>query len=163
MKNIIFAITLCYGVFATADNLSSVATKADQSYSVASNEAVNVAGAYFDWGRAQNGFGYCYQWANPGQVLNGGAAQPNFYCEQVNPSFFNWGRAANGFGYCYQFTGNGLLMNLGQPQSNYSCEQRSPSHYAWARGQDGYTRCYQFSPSGLALNSGQPVNNYFCQ
>ena len=163
MKNIIFAITLCCGLFTFATEMSSVTTQANQSYVVASNEAPAIGGSYFNWGRAQNGFGYCYQWTSTGQLLNGGAAQPNFYCEQVNPSFFNWGRAQNGFGYCYQFTGTGLLMNLGQPQSNYSCEQRSPSHYAWGRGQDGYTRCYQYSPSGLALNAGQPVNNYFCQ
>ena len=32
---------------------------------------VSVNYAYYNWGRAQNGFGFCYQWAGNGQVLNG--------------------------------------------------------------------------------------------
>ncbi len=162
MKKTIFAMTLCLGLAVHAADLTFSISSSDQS-SIQQNAAVLIGGSYYNWGRAQNGFGYCYQWASNGQVLNGGAAQPDFYCEQVSRSFFNWGRGQNGFGYCYQFTGNGLLMNLGAAQANYSCEQRSPSYFSWGRGQDGFTRCYQYAPSGLPLNNGAPASNFYCQ
>lgn len=77
-------------------------------------------GSYFDWGRARNGWGYCYQWTRNGQVLNQGQPVQNYLCERTNPSYFAWGRAKNGFTYCYQWA-KGLALNEGQPVPNYYC------------------------------------------
>lgn len=120
-------------------------------------------GSYYDWGTGQNGWGYCYQWTNYGQVMNGGQAVANHLCESRNPSFFEWGTGQNGFGYCYQWTPYGVGMNMGQPVANYQCESRRPSYYAWGRGGNGYTYCYQYTPFGVPMNMGQPVSNYNCQ
>lgn len=119
--------------------------------------------SYYDWGRGQNGFGYCYEWAYPGAVLNGGQAMPNYLCESVNPSFYTWGRGRNGFGYCYQQTPNGYWMNEGQAQQNYLCEASAPSFFRWARARNGYTYCYQYTANGLVMNNGSPVDNYYCR
>jgi hypothetical protein len=121
-----------------------------------------VDGAYYDWGRGNDGTGYCYQFTWDGYVLNGGAAQPNFYCEEIRPSHSDWGRGNDGWGYCYQFTPYDIVMNQGAAISNWTCEQQSPTHYQWGRGSDGYTYCYQFTPYGLAVNQGQPVSNNYC-
>lgn len=118
--------------------------------------------SYYAWGRAQNGWGYCYQWASTGQVLNSGQPVSDYNCESVSPSFYNWGRAQNGWGYCYHYTPQGYVMNQGQPVNNYSCEAHSPSYYRWGQGANGYTYCYQYG-GGYVLNSGQPVSNYYCQ
>lgn len=78
-------------------------------------------GSHYDWGRAQNGYGYCYEWTSQGYVLNGGQPIANFYCEQTRPSLYNWGRANNGYTYCYQWTPDGYAMNGGQPVANFYC------------------------------------------
>jgi hypothetical protein len=121
------------------------------------------AGSYYAWGQAQNGWGYCYEWASPDQVLNGGRPVPNYLCEQVDPSHFYWGQGRNGFGYCYQWTSNGLVLNEGTPQANNYCEAVAPSYYGWGQGKNGFTYCYQFTANGFPMNEGNPVNNYFCQ
>lgn len=118
---------------------------------------------YYDWGRARNGYGYCYEWTNDGQVLNGGQPQSNFYCEERRPSFYDWGRAQNGYGYCYQYTPYGVPMNEGNPQSNFYCEQRNPSFYDWGRGQDGKTYCYQYTSKGIPMNEGRPQSEFYCR
>jgi hypothetical protein len=118
--------------------------------------------SYYNWGRANNGYGYCYQYASNGQVLNGGTPVSNYLYEMNKPSYYNWGRANNGYGYCYQYTANGLAMNEGKPQSNYYCEMVKPSYYYWGRANNGNTYCYQYTASGLAMNEGKPVSNYYC-
>jgi hypothetical protein len=119
--------------------------------------------SYFDWGTGRNGYGYCYEWTNDGRVLNSGAAQPNYLCEQYRPSRFDWGRGQNGYGYCYQYTPYNIPMNEGRAQNNYSCEVYRPSYYAWGRGRDGYTYCYQYTPGGLPMNEGRAQDNAFCR
>lgn len=119
-------------------------------------------GSYYDWGRGQNGWGYCYEWAAPGYPLNGGSPVSNWFCEDLNPSYHYWGQGMNGWGYCYQYTPYGVAMNEGSPQSEWSCERVAPSYYAWGRGQNGYTYCYQWTPNGYAMNGGQPVPNFYC-
>lgn len=120
-------------------------------------------GSYYDWGRGQNGWGYCYEWTYDGAVLNGGRPVANYLCESYRPSNYNWGRGMDGWGYCYQWTPYGVVLNDGRPVSNYSCENVAPSYYAFGRGQDGYTYCYQWTPNGLPLNQGRPVPNYLCR
>ncbi len=78
-------------------------------------------GSYFDWGRGMNGYGYCYEWAYGGGVLNGGNPVPNFECDKVNPSFYSWGRGSNGYTYCYQFAPQGWVLNTGNPVDNSWC------------------------------------------
>lgn len=124
---------------------------------------MSCTGAYYNWGKAQNGFGYCYEWACNGSPLNGGQPVSNYLCESVRASYYDWGKAQNGWGYCYQYTPYGVAMNQGQPVSDYMCESRRPSYYSWARSQDGRTRCYQYTPYGVAMNKGQPVSDYFCR
>lgn len=119
-------------------------------------------GAYYDWGQAVNGWGYCYQYTDSGVVLNGGRPVNNWYCERVRPSYFDWSTGRDGWGYCYQYTPYGIAMNTGNPVYNANCERRRPSHYEWGRSNDGYTRCYQYTPYGKALNKGHPVNDAFC-
>lgn len=121
------------------------------------------AATYFNWGKGQNGWGYCYEWTKQGYVLHGGQPQPNYYCEQVRPSYFYWGQGQNGWGYCYQYTPYGVAMNEGRPQSNYYCEQKYPSFYRWGKGQNGYTYCYQVTANGYFMNDGQPVSDYHCR
>ena len=119
-------------------------------------------GFYYDWGKANNGWGYCYKWTNDGRVLNGGKPVDNYNCERVNPSYHNWGRGNDGWGYCYQWTAYGVAMNQGQPVSNYSCESVNPSYYSWGQSKAGNTRCYQYTANGYAMNKGQPVSDYNC-
>lgn len=119
-------------------------------------------GSYYNWGKAQNGWGYCYQYACTGAVLNGAQPVSDYFCESVRPSYFDWGKAQNGWGYCYQYTPTGLTMNVGKPVSNYSCEAVRPSYYSWNRSVDGQTRCYQYTAKGVAMNEGKPVSNYYC-
>lgn len=121
-----------------------------------------IGGAYYEWGRGRDGSGYCYQFTSDGYVLNGGAPQPNFYCEQVHPSHSDWGRGNNGFGYCYQFTPTNIIMNQGAAIPNVQCELVMPSFYRWGRGYDGFTYCFQFTPNGLLLNDGRAVPNNYC-
>lgn len=120
-------------------------------------------GSYYDWGRAQNGYGYCYEWSSDGYVLNNGQPVSEHYCENVRPSYYYWGQAQNGWGYCYHYTPSGIPMNQGQPVSNYTCERVAHSHYQWGRAQNGYTYCYQYTPNGYAMNQGQPVSNHYCR
>lgn len=129
----------------------------------ASNFRPTSYGSYYNWGRAQNGWGYCYEWTYEGYVLNGGQPVGDYLCESTRPSYYGWGAAQNGWGYCYHYTPDGLAMNNGQAMANYLCESYSPSHYSWGRGQNGNYYCYQYTPNGLVMNSGQPVDNYFCR
>jgi hypothetical protein len=80
--------------------------------------------SYYNWGRANNGYGYCYQYTANGLAMNEGKPQSNYYCEMVKPSYYYWGRANNGNTYCYQYTASGLAMNEGKPVSNYYCGGR---------------------------------------
>ena len=96
-------------------------------------------GFYYDWGTAQNGWGYCYKWARNGSVLNDGRPVDDFHCERVRPSRPRWGAAQNGWGYCYRYTPYGVAMNEGYPIDNYYCEQRRPSYYSWGTAQNGNT------------------------
>lgn len=119
--------------------------------------------SYYAWGRAQNGWGYCYEYAHNGAVLNGGRPVANHLCERRSPSYYYWGRAQNGWGYCYQFTANGIPMNEGRSQANFYCERVAPSYYAWGRAQNGYTYCFQRTPNGYFLNEGRSVPNHYCR
>lgn len=119
--------------------------------------------SYYDWGKGQNGWGYCYQWTNTGAPLNEGKPVDNSYCERENPSQYNWGKGQNGWGYCYQWTPYGVALNQGQPVSNYNCERRRPSHYKWGSAKNGYTYCYQWTPDGVAMNEGKPVDKSYCE
>lgn len=83
--------------------------------------ATTGTGAYYEWGQAPNGYGYCYEWAYGGGVLNGGQPIPYGYCEQVNPSYYSWARGNNGYTYCYQFTPQGWVLNNGAPVNNSWC------------------------------------------
>lgn len=78
-------------------------------------------GAYFEWGLAPNGYGYCYEWAYGGGVLNNGQPVPNYLCEEVSPPYYSWGRGANGYTYCYQFSPQGWVLNNGSPVNNSWC------------------------------------------
>ena len=69
----------------------------------------------YDWGRGQNGFGYCYAFDRYGNVLYWGQPQPNINCERVRRSHFNWGRSWDGRIYCYQWTPYLAVMNDGRP------------------------------------------------
>ena len=156
-------IFLAVAFFSTV-NVMAAAETCDSSPRMNAEQAgISCTGSYYDWGRAQNGYGYCYEWTCYGDVLNQGQPVSNYSCEAVRPSYFNWGRAQNGWGYCYQYTPQGLTMNQGQPVSNYSCEQTRPSYYSWGRSQDGSTRCYQYTPQGTAMNQGQPVSEFYCR
>ena len=120
-------------------------------------------GSYYDWGEAQNGYGYCYKWTENGSVLNEGRPVSNYLCEEVNPSYVEWGEAQNGWGYCYQKTPYGVAMNEGKPVSNYRCEAVSPSYYEWGEAQNGHTYCYQWAENNVVLNEGKPVSDYYCE
>lgn len=155
-------------IFLTAALLIGANALADETTSTpvsfnAYDAGMACTGSYYNWGKAQNGWGYCYEYTCAGDVLNQGQPVSNYMCESVRPSYYNWGRAQNGWGYCYQYTPYGVTMNKGMPVSNYSCEASRPSHYAWGRGGDGMTRCYQYTPDGVALNKGQPVSDYLCK
>jgi hypothetical protein len=128
----------------------------------AADLGIECTGTYYNWGKAQNGNGYCYQWACTGDALNNGQPVSNYSCEALRPSYYDWSKAQNGWGYCYQYTPYGVVMNQGQPVSNYSCESKSPSYYSWGHGQDGQTHCYQYTSKGAAMNQGQPVSDYYC-
>ncbi|MGZ3804556.1 MAG: hypothetical protein ACXVB4_10125 [Pseudobdellovibrionaceae bacterium] len=120
-------------------------------------------GSYYNWGRGNDGWGHCYEWASNGGVLNNGNPVGDYFCEQRNPSYYNWGTGGDGWGYCYQYTPNGDALNSGSPVGNYYCDQRRPSYYAWGRGYDGYTHCYQYTANGVAMNQGQAVSDYYCR
>ena len=90
------------------------------SMSVQANNFTGT-GAYYEWGRGYNGYGYCYEWAYGGGVLNGGNPVQNSHCDQVNPSYYSWARGNNGYTYCYQFTPQGWAMNNGNPVPNNWC------------------------------------------
>jgi hypothetical protein len=120
-------------------------------------------GWHYDWGQGQNGWGYCYEWTNQGQVLNAGQPVNSYSCEAVNPSRPNWGHGRNGWAYCYEWTPYGVAMNEGQPINTYSCEAIARSHFQWGRGQNGNTYCYQYAPNGYAMNEGQPMNIGYCR
>lgn len=152
-------------LFQQSENFSSDSSSALESdaLSILRWRRPPGTGSYYNWGRAQNGWGYCYQWTMDGHVLNGGNPVDNFYCEQRHPSYANWGRAQNGWGYCYQYAPQGYVLNQGQPIPNMSCERTSPSFYRWGQSVNGMTYCYQYTPNGYVLNQGQPVPNYYCQ
>lgn len=120
-------------------------------------------GSYFDWGQGQNGWGYCYEWTNHGDVLNGGNPVHPYSCEKSNPSRFRWSRGQDGWGYCYQYTPYGVAMNEGSLVHPYSCEKVAPSYYRWGRAQNGYTYCYQYTANGIPMNQGSPVNESYCR
>lgn len=149
----------------TYEALSSAAVGTEVSHFGINTQDAGMActGAYYNWGKAQNGFGYCYEWACNGSPLNGGQPVSDYLCESRRPSYYDWGKAQNGWGYCYQYTPYGVAMNKGQPVGDYLCESRRPSYYSWARSQDGRTRCYQYTPYGVAMNKGQPVSDYLCR
>ncbi|MEM7645789.1 MAG: hypothetical protein AAF203_02665 [Pseudomonadota bacterium] len=173
MKFIIAIITsaFCFNGWADADvNWGVVengavegSDRSDVTSAITERAPSRKKGFFFDWGQAQNGWGYCYKWASSGAVLNNGQPVPNFRCERVNPSRPRWGQAQNGWGYCYRYTPYGVAMFEGQPIDEYECERVRPSYYDWGRGQDGYTYCYQWTPRGIAMNEGRPVANYFCE
>ena len=119
-------------------------------------------GSYFQWGTAQNGWAYCYEYTDRGDVLNNGNPVDNQNCERNAPSRAAWGLGKDGWGHCYRYAPTGVAMNKGQPIDEFECEAVAPSHYDWGRGQDGYTHCYKYEPSGMALNSGMSVDNAFC-
>lgn len=158
-------ITGLFALLALTPVVANASTNASDSNTAAARPVhpVPPGGSYYDWGRGQNGWGYCYQWSYDGYILNGGQPVPNYLCESTHPSAYNWGRGMDGWGYCYQWTPYGVPMNEGRPVANYSCEAVAPSYYQWARGSDGYTYCFQLTPNGLALNQGRPVPNYLCQ
>ncbi len=79
------------------------------------------AGSYYDWGRAKNGWGYCYMWSSNGYVLNEGRPVSNYNCERYRPSYYDWGKGVNGYTYCYQWTSYRVAMNEGKPVDNYYC------------------------------------------
>ncbi len=169
-KILIGLVVLMCGVVNAAENTfaGALMTNADGSVSDGVRSPVPPPpgnpgnNTFFDWGRGNDGTGYCYQFTWDGYVMNGGAAQPNYYCEQVRPSHFDWGRGNNGYGYCYQFTPYNLVMNKGAAQSNMNCERYYPSHYRWANANDGRVYCFQFTPYGLAMNDGRPVPPQYC-
>lgn len=68
---------------------------------------------FFDWGRGQNGWGYCYEFDNHGYVLHNGRPMHPRNCEMVNPSYYDWGRGFDGYIYCYQWTPYHVIMNDG--------------------------------------------------
>lgn len=120
-------------------------------------------GAHYDWGRGRDGTGYCYQFTNQGDVLNGGYPVAEANCEAVRPSKADWGwDRRTGFGYCYQFTPDNLVMYQGRPQNYDICEKVNPSHYAWGRATNGWTYCFQFTPYNAVLNEGRAVANEKC-
>ncbi len=169
MKTLVALFILC-GQLAMAQAIAPANNQVETQVVEVPSDILNFTPAqaivgrpYFDWGHAQNGFGYCYEWIAPGQALNQGQPVSNYNCEVVRPSFHQWGRAQNGFGYCYQYTPYGVAMNMGQPQANHFCELRSPSYYAWSRAQNGNIYCYQYTGTGIAMNQGQPVSEYFCR
>lgn len=116
----------------------------------------------YDWGSNRQGFGYCYEFARNGKVLNGGRPVAADNCEAINPSFFDWARSVYGYGECYQFTPYGHVMNTGMAQEQDNCEAVSPSFYRWARANDGFTYCFHFTRNGLVLDNGQPANPEMC-
>lgn len=78
--------------------------------------------SYYDWGRGQDGYGYCYEYDYFGQVMNWGQAQDNWYCERVSPSHYTWGYySGSSQPYCFQVTPRGDVMNSGYPVANYLC------------------------------------------
>ncbi len=79
-------------------------------------------GSKYGWGKALNGYGYCYKWTKDGRVLNEGQPVANKFCEQVDPSYFSWGTAHNGHTYCYQYTSDHVAMNGGSPVADSYCE-----------------------------------------
>lgn len=70
---------------------------------------------FYDWGRGQNGWGYCYQFDHYGYVMNNGRPVHPMNCERVHPSYFAWGNGMNGYTYCYQWTPYGIVTNEGRP------------------------------------------------
>ncbi|MCB0422336.1 MAG: hypothetical protein KDD61_15160 [Bdellovibrionales bacterium] len=118
--------------------------------------------SYYAWGKAKNGWGYCYHWTRDGEVLNEGKPVDDRHCERVNPSIYDWGKGKNGWGYCYHWTPKGVAMDEGRPASNYLCERRSRSYYKWGKGKNGHTYCYQWTPKGVAMNEGKPVAEHLC-
>ncbi len=117
---------------------------------------------FFDWGRGNDGTGYCFEFDSAGYVMNQGRPVPENRCEAIVPTHFEWGQATNGFGYCFQFTPSHLVLWQGRPVNNQQCEYTQPSFYSWGRANNGGVYCFQFSPTGLVLNDGQAVPPQFC-
>ncbi|MCO5143016.1 MAG: hypothetical protein M9962_08005 [Oligoflexia bacterium] len=163
MRKIIILLAVCFlpgFAHANIDLGSNIESKAKIA---APTSHYYPMGSYYDWGVGRNGYGYCYEYTDYGDVLNGGQPVGNYNCEYSRPSEYNWGQGRNGFGYCYQRTPYGHFMNEGQPVGNYNCEMRNPSYFAWGRGRNGYTYCYQYTANGYPMNNGQPVGNYNCR
>lgn len=119
-------------------------------------------GAFYDWGMGRDRTGYCYQFTNHGDVLNGGHPVAESFCEAVKASHADWARGKNGYGYCYQFTPDELVMFQGRPQKNEICEAIKASYFSWGRGFDGWTYCFQFTPYNAMMNEGRSVPNEKC-
>jgi hypothetical protein len=132
------------------------------SWAQADNHHPGYPDSFFDWGRGNDGTGYCFEFSYDGYVLNGGHPVPENLCESRNPSHFEWGQASNGFGYCFQFTPNHLVLWQGRPVSNMQCEYTQPSYYAWGRATNGGTYCFQYTPTGLVMNDGRAVSPQYC-
>lgn len=81
------------------------------------------SGSYYDWGRGMNGYGYCYQFAANGKVMNNGRPQPYAGCERVHRSFYDWGQyQGNPSWYCFQWTPYGDVLNEGRAMPLRLCQ-----------------------------------------
>ena len=136
--------------------------KVDSNFSKVHGKA--NTGSHVMWGMVA-GMGYCFEWTNTGDVLNGGDPIPNANCSEVIPSYFDWGFGQNGFGYCYEFTPDGYVLNEGEKSEENHCERVSPSYYTWDRAEDnGKTYCYKKTGNyDYLMNIGMPYDNDFCR
>lgn len=78
-------------------------------------------GSYFNWGRAYDGYGDCYEYTHRGEVLNGGQSVWEGHCESVSPSVYRWGRGYDGYTYCYRYSRSGLMLSQGRTYPNSYC------------------------------------------
>ena|SRR5665213_447991 len=120
----ISTLTIAHAETGTSHNLPSYSQS--DSHQIAPQMRPNFVpmcrGAYYDWGKSQGGWGYCYQWACNGGVLNQGSPVDNALCESNRHSYYSWGRSQAGDTYCYQWTPYGVAMNEGSPVDNSFCE-----------------------------------------
>lgn len=117
MLKLLFVITLLFGAnsFAVEENQYA------GSNEISTQSLHHPPYTYFDWGRGQNGWGYCYEFTSQGYVLNQGRPVHNANCEAVRPSYFDWGRGMDGYVYCYQWTPYRVAMNEGRPMHPSYC------------------------------------------
>jgi hypothetical protein len=83
---------------------------------------------FFDFGRGENGYGYCYQFDANMQVMNKGMPVADFNCD-LTKSYYGWALHPDGELYCHRWTPYKHIMNKGQIVDAILCRKGNPWPY----------------------------------